>query len=82
MSSGTINIQKLFDKINNNLERNSISDTLVEIAVSFGVAKEEVERKIKNLICHFSRQIKKNLKITARYSEKVSGTISKSVFEI
>jgi hypothetical protein len=31
----------------------------MEIAVSFGVGEEEVERKLKNLICHFSREIKK-----------------------
>jgi hypothetical protein len=28
------------------------------IAVSFGVREEEVERKRKNLICYFSREIK------------------------
>ena len=32
----------------------------MEIAVSFGVGEEEVERKLKNLICHFSREIKKD----------------------
>jgi hypothetical protein len=31
----------------------------MEIAVSFGVGEEEVERKLKNLICHFSGEIKK-----------------------
>lgn len=34
-------------------------DAYVEIAVSFSVAKEEVERKVKNVICHFSREVKK-----------------------
>ena len=56
--------------LNEYKDRNKRHEGFVEIAVSFGVAREEVERKIKNLICHFSRQIKKNLKITARHSEK------------
>jgi hypothetical protein len=38
-------------------DRNKRYDTLVEIAVSFGVGEGEVERKLKNLICHFSREI-------------------------
>lgn len=40
-------------------DRNKKLDALLEIAVSFGVDKEEVERKIKNLVCHFLREIKK-----------------------
>ena len=27
--------------------------------VSFGVEKDEIVRKIKNLVCHFSRELKK-----------------------
>lgn len=34
-------------------------NSLMEIAVSFEVEKEEVERKIKNLAWHFLREIKK-----------------------
>jgi len=39
--------------------RNKRADALLEISVSFGVTKEEVERKLKNLVSHFSREIKK-----------------------
>ena len=42
--------------------------------VSFGVAKEEVERKIKNLTCHFSREVKKK-----KYSVK-SGTGNEELY--
>jgi hypothetical protein len=38
--------------------RNKRHDALMGIAVSFGVREEEVERKLKNLVCHFSRRIK------------------------
>ncbi|GFG39776.1 hypothetical protein Cfor_04916 [Coptotermes formosanus] len=37
-------------------ERNKRHDALMEIAVSFGVGEEEIERKLKNLICHFSKK--------------------------
>ncbi|KAJ8929167.1 hypothetical protein NQ314_018170 [Rhamnusium bicolor] len=40
-------------------DRNKRHDAFVEIAVSFGGGKEEVERKLKNLICQFSREVKK-----------------------
>lgn len=40
-------------------DRKKRRDAFVEIALSFGVEKEEIERKLKNLICHFSREIKK-----------------------
>jgi hypothetical protein len=36
-------------------DRNKRHDALMEIAVSFGVREEEIDRKLKNLICHFSR---------------------------
>ena len=49
-------------KLNEYKDRNN-----VEIAVSFGVAKEEVERKIKNLICHFSREVKKKRDIRKKF---------------
>lgn len=40
-------------------DRNKRHDALVEIAVSFGLVKDEVERKIKNLVSHFTREVKK-----------------------
>lgn len=40
-------------------DRNKKLDAMLEIAVSFGVNKEEVQRKIKNLVCHFLREVKK-----------------------
>lgn len=40
-------------------DRNKRHDAFSEIAVGFGVKKEEIERKLKNLICHLSREIKK-----------------------
>jgi hypothetical protein len=40
-------------------DHNKRHDALMEIAVSFGVGEEEVERKLKNSICHFSREIRK-----------------------
>jgi len=40
-------------------DRNKKMDAILEIAVSFGVEKEEIERKIKNLVCHLSRELKK-----------------------
>ncbi|XP_050315638.1 uncharacterized protein LOC126750161 [Anthonomus grandis grandis] len=41
--------------------KNRRHDGLTEIAVSFGIEKQEVERKIKNLQSHFSRERKKEL---------------------
>lgn len=40
-------------------DRSKRTDALMEIAVSFGVEKEEIDRKIKNLMCHLSRELKK-----------------------
>lgn len=40
--------------------RNQKLDALIVIAVSFGVDKSEVDRKIKNLVCHFLREVKMN----------------------
>lgn len=40
-------------------DRNKRIDAYLEIAANFGVDKEEIERKIKNLLCHFSRELKK-----------------------
>lgn len=39
--------------------KNKRHNVFVEIAMSFGMAKEEVEREMKNLICTFSREVKK-----------------------
>ncbi|KAJ8870092.1 hypothetical protein PR048_029103 [Dryococelus australis] len=39
--------------------RDKRHDVLVEIAVSFGISKDEIERKIKNLLSHFARECKK-----------------------
>ncbi|XP_069673312.1 uncharacterized protein [Periplaneta americana] len=56
-------------------DRNKRHNALMEIANSLGVGKEEVERKLKNLICHFSREIKKE-----RDSTK-SGAGSEAVYK-
>ncbi|KAG8332140.1 uncharacterized protein LOC124372360 [Homalodisca vitripennis] len=40
-------------------DRNKKQDALQEIADVFGVDKAVVEKKIKNLVCHFLREIKK-----------------------
>lgn len=40
-------------------DRSKRHDAFVEIGLHFGVEKEVVERKLKNLICHFSREVKK-----------------------
>lgn len=40
-------------------DRDKRHDAVVEISESFGIEKDEIERKLKNLICHFSREIKK-----------------------
>ncbi|KAJ8949616.1 hypothetical protein NQ318_007378 [Aromia moschata] len=34
-------------------------DALTEIAVILQIQRDEIERKIKNLVCHFSRELKK-----------------------
>jgi hypothetical protein len=47
-------------------DRKKRHDALMQIAVSFGVGEEEVERKLKNLICHFSRETKKERDSTKR----------------
>lgn len=39
--------------------KNRRHDNLLELAVSFGVDKQEIERKIKNLQSHFTREKKK-----------------------
>nr|XP_034194032.1 uncharacterized protein LOC117610574 [Osmia lignaria] len=43
-------------------DRNKRHDALTEIAVCFGESKEEIDRKIKNLLSHFSREVKKEEK--------------------
>lgn len=40
-------------------DRNKKQDALQEIADTFGVDKQVVEKKIKNLVCHFLREIKR-----------------------
>ncbi|KAF5271925.1 hypothetical protein FQA39_LY07942 [Lamprigera yunnana] len=40
-------------------DRNKKQDALQEIADTFGVDKQVVERKIKNVVCHFLREIKR-----------------------
>ncbi|KAL4149796.1 hypothetical protein QTP88_003660 [Uroleucon formosanum] len=40
-------------------DRKKRHDAFIEIAVSFGVEKDEIERKLKNLLCHLSREMKK-----------------------
>lgn len=40
-------------------DRNKRHDALKEIAVFLGTTKDEVERKLKNLLSHFAREIKK-----------------------
>ncbi|KAK4887692.1 hypothetical protein RN001_003963 [Aquatica leii] len=39
--------------------KNKRHDALLEIAVSFGVSKEEVDKKIRYLLSHFAREVKK-----------------------
>jgi predicted transcriptional regulator len=39
--------------------RNKRSDALIQIALLLGTEKVEVERKIKNLLSHFSREVKR-----------------------
>jgi len=46
-------------KLKDYKDRNKRHDAFIEIAVSFGVEKDEIERKLKNLLCHLSREIKK-----------------------
>ena len=45
-------------------DRNKRMDALLEIAFSFGVEKGEIERKIKNLVCHFSRELKREREVS------------------
>ncbi|KAF5286323.1 hypothetical protein FQA39_LY04221 [Lamprigera yunnana] len=40
-------------------DRNKKQDALQEIADTFGVDKKVVEKKIKNVVCHFLREIKR-----------------------
>lgn len=40
-------------------DRKKRHDAFIEIAVSFGIEKDEIERKLKNLLCHLSREMKK-----------------------
>lgn len=40
-------------------DRNRRTDALMDIAIATGIEKDEVERKIKNLVSHFSRELKK-----------------------
>uniref|UniRef100_A0A6P7GRR9 Uncharacterized protein LOC114345629 n=2 Tax=Diabrotica virgifera virgifera TaxID=50390 RepID=A0A6P7GRR9_DIAVI len=40
-------------------DRNKRRDALLEISVSFGVEKEEIEKKIRYLLSHFAREVKK-----------------------
>lgn len=40
-------------------DRNKRHDSLMEIAEYFKVPKEEIERKLKNLLSHFKRELKK-----------------------
>lgn len=50
----------LWDSSNPNYKnKNRRHDGLIELAVSFGVEKQEIERKIKNLQSHFMRERKK-----------------------
>lgn len=39
--------------------RNKRHDALLEISVSFGTEKDEIEKKIRYLLSHFAREIKK-----------------------
>lgn len=49
---------KLESYKNKNLRHN----TLLEISESFGTSKEEIEKKIRYLLSHFSRELKKETK--------------------
>ncbi|XP_072386709.1 uncharacterized protein [Diabrotica undecimpunctata] len=40
-------------------DRNKRRDALLEISVSFGVEKEEIKKKIRYLLSHFAREVKK-----------------------
>ncbi|KAF5275003.1 hypothetical protein FQA39_LY06940 [Lamprigera yunnana] len=42
-------------------DRNKKQDALQEIADTFGVDKQVVEKKIKNVVCHFLREIKREI---------------------
>jgi len=44
--------------------RNKRMDALLEISGRLRVEKEEIERKIKNLVCHLSRELKKEREST------------------
>lgn len=44
--------------------RNRRADALNEIALSFGVDKTEIDRKIKNLLSHFARELKREANST------------------
>ena len=56
-------------------DRNKRMDALLEIAFSFGVEKGEIERKIKNLVCPFSRELKREREVSR------SGTGSDDVYK-
>lgn len=59
-------------------DHNKIHDAFTEIAASFGVEKEEIERKLKNLISHFSREIKKEKDSIKSYKSGSGSKVYKS----
>jgi len=46
-------------RLNEHKDKTKRRAALMELAEHFGVTKEEVERKIKNLLSHYSRELKK-----------------------
>nr|CAH7753471.1 unnamed protein product [Callosobruchus chinensis] len=46
-------------KLKDYKNKNNRHDALLEIAILFGVGKEEIEKKVRYLISHFAREVKK-----------------------
>nr|CAH7761993.1 unnamed protein product [Callosobruchus chinensis] len=46
-------------KLKDYKNKNKRHDALLEIAILFGVGKEEIEKKVRYLISHFAREVKK-----------------------
>lgn len=67
----------LWDSYNPNYKnRNKRHDMLLELAEAFGVDKQEMERKIKNLQSHFQRERKKESE-----SKKKTGSGAEETYE-
>jgi len=63
-------------RLTNYKNRNKRHDDLLEISVSFGTDKDEIEKKIRYLLSHFAREIKKE-----KESAK-SGTAASKTYQI